>query len=290
MFKIITDNGSDLPKSWMQENDVDCIYLSTILDGKMINGKDVELSAADFYRMLSDGAQPSTSQINPEQAREYFEEHINDADEFLFIGISSGLSGTVSSVNNGVAEVLENHPDKKIAVVDTLSASVGEGIQVWHAVKMRNEGKSMEETVAWLEANRKQFLLAFTVDNLFDLWRGGRVSKTSAIIGTLASVKPFLIVDDDGKLAVPKKIRGRNKSLTYLIEAMQEHKATAYPENEEMVMIAHGNVPEDAEIVKKTIEEQLGYKNFMVCNVGPMIGVHTGGSIVVVSYKGDKRS
>ncbi len=127
MYKIITDNGSDLPKEWLQENNVGCIYLSTILDGKVINGKDVEMSAAEFYGMLSEGAKPSTSQVNPEQAREYFEEHIDEADEFLYLGIASGLSGTVGSVKNGVSEVLENHPDKKIIVVDTQSASLGQG-------------------------------------------------------------------------------------------------------------------------------------------------------------------
>ena len=289
MFKIITDNGSDLPKEWMQEHNVGCIYLSTILDGKVINGKDVEMSAPEFYGLLAEGAKPSTSQVNPEQAREYFEEHIDEADEFLYLGIASGLSGTVGSVRNGVSEVLENHPDKKIIVVDTQSASLGQGHMVWHAVRMRDEGKSLEETAQWVEDNKLHFLLAFTVDNLFDLWRGGRVSKASAVIGTLASVKPYLIIDDNGKLVVPKKLRGRKKSLAYLVEAMQEHKATAYPENNDMVMICHGNVPEDAEYVKELVEKELGYKNFLMSNVGPMIGTHTGASLVVISFMGDRR-
>ncbi|MBR1852167.1 MAG: DegV family protein [Lachnospiraceae bacterium] len=289
MFKIITDNGSDLTKEWMAENNVDCLYLSTILDGEVIADKDKELSAADFYQMLSDGAKPSTSQINPDQAREYFTEHINDADEFLFIGISSGLSGTVGSVRTGVAEVLEAHPDKKIEVVDSLTASLGEGLVVWYAVKMRDEGKSLEETTKWLNDNVQHFLLSFTVDNLFDLWRGGRVSKTSAIVGTLASVKPFLIVDPEGKLTVPKKLRGRKKSLAYLVESLELHKGNEYEGNKEMIMICHGNVPEDAAYVKQLLEEKFGYKNFYMSNVGPMIGTHTGASLVVLSFMGDSR-
>lgn len=290
MFKIITDNGSDLPKEWLAENDVDCIYLSTILDGEVIAGKDKELSAQDFYKMLSDGAKPSTSQINPEQAKEYFSEHILEADEFLYIGISSGLSGTVGSVKAGVAEVLEAHPGKKIEVVDSLTASLGQGLVVWYAVKMRNEGKSLEETAKWLNGNVQHFLLAFTVDNLFDLWRGGRVSRTSAIVGTLASVKPFLIVDKEGKLTVPKKLRGRKKSLAYLVENMELHKGTEFEGNKDMIMICHGNVPEDAEYVRQLVEEKFGYKNFLTSNVGPMIGTHTGASLVVLSYMGDERS
>ncbi|MBR1702773.1 MAG: DegV family protein [Lachnospiraceae bacterium] len=289
MFKIITDNGADLPKEWLVENDVDCLYLSTILDGEVIAGKDKDLSAADFYKMLSDGAKPSTSQINPEQAKEYFDAHINDSDEFLYIGISTGLSGTVGSVRTGVAEVLESHPDKKIEVVDSLTASLGEGLVVWYAVKMRNEGKSLEETAKWLNDNVQHFLLAFTVDNLFDLWRGGRVSRTSAIVGTLASVKPFLIVDKEGKLAVPKKLRGRKKSLAYLVENLEEHKGQDYEGNRDMIMICHGNVPEDAAYVKQLLEEKFGYKNFLMSNVGPMIGTHTGASLVVLSFMGDER-
>lgn len=290
MFKIITDNGADLPKDWLSENNVGCIYLSTILDGEIIAGKDKELSAADFYKMLSEGAKPSTSQINPDQAKEYFESHINDADEFLYIGLSSGLSGTVGSVKTGVSEVLEAHPDKKIEIVDSLSGSLGQGLVVWYAVKMRNEGKSLEETVKWLNDNVQHFLLAFTVDNLFDLWRGGRVSKTSAIVGTLASVKPFLIVDPEGRLAVPKKLRGRKKSLAYLVENMESHKCAEYAGNQDMIMICHGNVPEDAEYVRQLVEEKFGYKNVLMSNVGPLIGTHTGSSLVVLSYMGDERN
>ncbi|MBR1771837.1 MAG: DegV family protein [Lachnospiraceae bacterium] len=289
MFQIITDNGADLPKDWLTEHNVGCIYLSTILDGEIIAGKDKELSAADFYKLLSAGAKPSTSQINPEQAREYFEERIHDADEFLYIGLSSGLSGTVGSARLGVSEVLEAHPDKTIEVVDSLSGSLGQGLLVWYAVKMRDEGKSLAETVAWLNDNVQHFLLAFTVDNLFDLWRGGRVSRTSAIVGTLASVKPFLIVDEKGALTVPKKLRGRKKSLAYLVENMQLHKAADFDGNKDMIMICHGNVPEDAEYVRSLIEETFGYKHFLTSNVGPLIGTHTGASLVVVSYLGDAR-
>lgn len=289
MFQIITDNGSDLPICFMQENDIGCIYLSTILDGEIINGKERQLPAPDFYKLLSEGAKPSTSQVNPEDAKDYFEEHINDADEFLYIGLSSGLSGTVGSVKIGVEEILEKYPDKKIEVVDSLSGSIGEGLLVWYAAKLRKEGKSFEETTKWCRDNAKNCLLAITVDNLFDLWRGGRVSKSSAIIGTLASVKPFIIVDNEGKLQVVKKLRGRKKSLVYLVEYMKEHMGSRKAENDSMVMICHGNVPEDAAYVEEVLKEE-GYQNIMISNAGPMIGTHTGASLVVVGFLGDERN
>jgi DegV family protein with EDD domain len=290
MFKIITDNGSDLPESFMKEKNIDCMYLSTILEGEVINGKDKQLPAEEFYKMLSEGAKPSTSQINPADAKEYFEAHIDETDEFLYIGLSTGLSGTVGSVRIGAEEIMEKYPDKQIAVVDSLSGSLGEGLLVWYAAKLRDEGKSFEETVNWCKDNAKNCLLAITVDNLFDLWRGGRVSKSSAVLGTLASVKPFIIVDDEGRLEVTKKIRGRKKALNYLTEYMQEHEGSRKAENNEnVVMVCHGNVPEDAAYVEGLVKE-LGYKNVLVSNAGPMIGTHTGASLVIIAFLGEGRN
>ncbi|MCR5719234.1 MAG: DegV family protein [Lachnospiraceae bacterium] len=288
MFKIITDNGSDLPKEFLTKNDVGCMYLSTILDGEIINGKDKVLSAPDFYNMLKQGLKPSTSQINPADAKEYFEAHINEADEFLYIGLSSGLSGTVASVRMGAEEIMEKYPDKKIEVVDSLTASVGQGLLVWYACKLRKEGKNFEETVAWCRDNAKHILLAFTVDDLFDLWRGGRVSKSSAVIGTLISVKPFIIVDNEGKLQVIKKIRGRKKALGYLVDYMEEKMGSFGDCNRDMVAVCHGNVREDLNQVVDILGDK-GYKNILSNNAGPMIGTHTGASLVVLSFMGESR-
>ncbi|MBO4360140.1 MAG: DegV family protein [Eubacteriaceae bacterium] len=290
MFKIITDNGADLPKDYLSKNDIGCMYLSTILDEEIIAGEGKDLSAEEFYRMLREGAKPTTSQINPENAREYFEKHIDEADEFLYIGLSSGLSGTVESVIVGAAEVMEKHPDKTIEIVDSLTGSPGEGLLVTYAVKMRNEGKSLSETASWLRANAKHVLLCLTVDDLFDLWRGGRVSRSSAVIGSMVSIKPFIIVDNEGHLQVVKKIRGRKKSLDHIVEYMDEHMGSFRDANRTMVIVNHGNASEDAEYTAKAIREHFGFENIMMGNVGPMIGTHTGASIVVAAFLGEERS
>ncbi|MCR5684190.1 MAG: DegV family protein [Lachnospiraceae bacterium] len=288
MFKIITDNGSDLPRSYLEENGIDCLYLSTILDGKVIAGPGIDLNARDFYRLLSEGAKPSTSQINPSDAKDYFARHIEDSDEFLYIGLSSGLSGTVSSMTNGVAEVLEAHPNKKIEIVDSLAASIGQGIMVTHAVRMRNEGRSLTETAEWLRKNALGFNTIFTVDNLFDLWRGGRLSKGSAVLGTLIAVKPFMIVDDEGKLVVEKKLRGRKKALAYMVDYMEERLGSKKDMND-VIGICHGDCEEDAKYLEQLVTERLGFIRFLVSNVGPMIGTHTGASLVVLGFLGDNR-
>ena len=290
MFRIITDNGADLPEEFLKANDIGCMYLSTILDEKVINGKDVHLSSEEFYGMLKDGAKPTTSQINPGDAIAYFEEHQNEADEFLYVGLSTGLSGTVGSVRTGAEEFLETHPDKRIEIVDSLTGSPGEGLLVWYAVRMRDEGKTLDETASWLRENARHVLLAITVDDLFDLWRGGRVSRSSAVIGSLISIKPFIIVDNEGRLQVTKKIRGRKRALDYLADYMEEHMGKYRDQNRTMVMVNHGHVPEDAKYTADLIRERFGFENIMISNVGPMIGTHTGPSIVVVAFLGEERS
>ena len=288
MFKIYTDNGSDIPDDYAAEHGIETINLATIIDGVVYN-QGVELPKEEFYKRLAEGAKPSTSQVNPDQAKKFFEERIDEADEFLFIGISTGLSGTVQSVIAGAKEVMENHPGKRIEVVDSLTGSLGEMLLVTKAVDMRDAGKSFDETVSYVRENAIHACLAITVDNLMDLWRGGRVSKTSAVIGTVAAIKPFITVNNEGKLDAGGKIRGRKKSLDHIVDYMEEHMGSCRDMND-TIMVAHGNCPEDAEYLKNLIEERLGFKKFMVNSIGPMIGTHTGPTICLAGYFGETRS
>ncbi len=288
MFKIYTDNGSDIPEDYAAEHGIETINLATIIDGVVYN-QGVELPKEEFYKRLAEGAKPSTSQVNPDQAKKFFEERIDEADEFLFIGISTGLSGTVQSVIAGAKEVMEKHPGKRIEVVDSLTGSLGEMLLVTKAVDMRDAGKSFDETVSYVRENAIHACLAITVDNLMDLWRGGRVSKTSAVIGTVAAIKPFITVNNEGKLDAGGKIRGRKKSLDHIVDYMEEHMGS-YRDMNDTIMVAHGNCPEDAEYLKNLIEERLGFKKFMVNSIGPMIGTHTGPTICLAGYFGETRS
>ena len=288
MFKIITDNGADMPKEYALEHGIDTINLATIIDGVTYN-HGLELTTEEFYKKLAEGAKPTTSQVNPDEAKAYFEEHIDEADEFMFIGISSGLSGTCQSVMTGAREVMEKHPGKRIEVIDTLTGSLGEMLSVYKAVQMRDAGKSFDETLEFIKANVLHGCLAITVDNLLDLWRGGRVSKSSAVIGNIAAIKPFITVSNNGTLDAGGKIRGRKKSLDHIVDYMGEHMGS-YRDMNDIIMIGHGNCPEDAEYLKHKIEERFGFKNFMVNNMGPVIGTHTGPTIVLAGYFGEERS
>ena len=288
MFKIVINSSADLPRSFIEEHNLCCINLSYILDGKTY-GQGEELDIKTFFKMMREGAKPTTSQINPDEAKKVFEELIADNKEILVLGFSSGLSGTAGSLKIAAEEVMEEHADVKIIVIDTLCASNGEGLIDYYAVKMAENGASIDEVAKWVEDNKLNIAHIVTVDDLFDLWRGGRVSKTSAFLGTLASIKPLIHVNNEGKLIVIDKIRGRKKSLLTLVDYMEKKMGSRKDFNKDMVMISHGDVLEDAEFVANTIRERFGFENIMINNLGPVIGSHTGPSLVALFFMADER-
>ncbi len=287
MFKIITDSTADLPASFFEENEIGCLSLSYILDGESY-GQGKELDYKEFYAKMREGNLPTTSQVNPETAKTFFEDIIKDYDEILYLAFSSGLSGTYNSVQVAAAEVMEEHPDKKIVVIDTLAASMGEGLIVIKAVEMRKEGKTMEEVADWVQENLQRVVHVFTVDDLFHLHRGGRVSKASAILGTLASIKPKLHVDAEGHLILIGKVRGRKKSLAALVDYMEEKTANCR-DKDGIYTISHGDCLEDAEYVRDLIQERFGMTNCMISHIGPTIGAHAGPGTVALFFLGESR-
>lgn len=287
MFKILTDNGTDLPLEYLQEHNVDCLNLSYIVDGETY-GQGKELPWKEFYELMRQGKMPTTSQINPEEAREYFEKVIEIDKEILCIPFSSGMSGTYNSFCIAAKEIMEQHPDCKIVVADAMCASLGEGLMVHKAVELRDAGKSIDETLAWVNAHARNLAHMVTVDDLFHLHRGGRVSKASAVAGTLIGIKPIIHVDDEGRLSVIDKIRGRKKSLIKLVDAMEE-KTKGYEEGNDIIFISHGDDLEAAELVRDMIKERFGIEKFLINNIGPVIGSHAGPGTIALFFFGNKR-
>ena len=289
MFKLVTDNTADLPSEYLKEHNVDYMVLSNIMD-LVAYGKEKELDWKEFYAMMRDGKMPTTSQANPEEAKAFFEECIKENSEVLYLAFSSGLSGTFNSARIAAEEVMEEHPGVKVMVIDSLCASLGEGLFVHKAVQMRDAGKTMEETARWLTDHVQNFVHAFTVDDLFHLYRGGRVSRTTAIIGTLASIKPRLHVDHEGHLIVIGKVRGRKKSLNALVDYMEEKMGSWAQENrDDYVFISHGDSLEDAEYVRDQIKERFGMERFLINNIGPTIGAHSGPGTIALFFMGEER-
>lgn len=287
MFKIVTDSTADLPLEYLEEHKLGCMHLGYIMEG-VTYGCDREMPWKEFYAMMREGKMPTTSQVNPEEAKDYFKEFIKEDKEILYLAFSSGLSGTYNSAKLAAEEVMEENPDCRIIVIDTLCASLGEGLIVHKAVCMRDEGKSMDEVADWVNAHLQNLVHVFTVDDLYHLYRGGRVSKTTAFIGTLAGIKPKLHVDEEGHLILIGKVRGRKKSLTALVDYMEEKMGTFQAEND-IVFISHGDALEDAEFVRDQVKERFGIKNFLINNIGPTIGAHSGPGTIALFFMGEER-
>lgn len=287
MFKLITDSTSDLPKEYLKEHNIGCINLSYILDG-VTYGQDRELPPKEFFDMMRDGKMPTTSQVNPDEAKAFLEKAVETDREILFLAFSSGLSGSCSSIALAAQQVMDERPDCRIVVIDTLCASLGEGLLVHKAVELRDAGWSLDETADWVRENLLHMVHVFTVDDLFHLYRGGRVSKTTAVIGTLAGIKPILHVDNEGHLININKVRGRKKSLMSMVEYMEE-KTAGYGPGNDMVMISHGDAQEDAVFLRDQIRERFGIENFLIHSLGPVIGAHTGPGLIALFFMGNSR-
>ena len=283
---VITVNSTvDLPKEWLEERHVPVVPLKYTIDGE--NYTDMEgLSAKEFFAKLREGKMSVTSQVNPEEAAELLEPYVKDGKDVLHLGFSSGLSGTLNSMRIAGQMLEEKYPEAKVIVIDTLCACLGEGLLLYKALQQKAMGKTIDETAQWVEENKLHICHNVTVDDLNHLHRGGRVSKTTAVLGTLVQIKPIIHMDDNGKLQVIGKERGRKKSLNKIVDmAVEQSKGW----DNDIIMITHGDCIEDAEYVAKLVREKMGIDNILINNIGTVIGSHTGPGVVAVFCMGDKR-
>ena len=289
-FKIVTDATADLPQEYLEEHDIACMHMGYTIGGEVYGGETGKLMDwKEFYALMRAGDMPKTSQINPEESKSHFETYLAEGNkEILYLAFSSGLSGTYNSARIAAQDVMEEHPGCKIIVIDSLCASMGEGLFVHKAAEMREAGKSMEETAAWREEHVQNFVHIFTVDDLNHLYRGGRVSKTAAVIGTIAGIKPVLNVDEEGHLIPIEKVRGRKKSLLKLVDYM-EKRMGSYQEKNDIIFISHGDAEEDAQFVADEIKRRFGIEKFLISPIGPTVGAHSGPGTIALFFMGEKR-
>lgn len=283
---IITVNSTvDLPKEWLIERNVPVIPLKYTIDGETYT--DMEgLSSKEFFAKLREGKMATTSQINPEEAREYLEPYLKEGKDVLHLAFSSGLSGTCNSMRIAAEELKEEYPDAKVYIIDTLCACLGEGLLLYYALKQQASGKTIDETVKWVEENKLHICHNVTVDDLNHLHRGGRVSKTAAVLGTMVQIKPIIHMNQEGCLQVIGKERGRKKALNKIVD-MAAKQIQGW-END-LAMITHGDCVEDAEYVAKLVREKLGIEEVLINNIGTVIGSHTGPGVVAVFVMGNER-
>ena len=283
---VITVNSTvDLPREWVEERNVPVIPLKYTIDGQTYTDM-YGLSGKEFFQKLREGKMSVTSQVNPDEAKEAFEPFLKEGKDILHLGFSSGLSGTYNSMRIAGEELSEEYPDAKIIVIDTLCACLGEGLLLYKVLKLKEAGKSIDEIAQWVEENKLHICHNVTVDDLNHLHRGGRVSKATAVLGTMVQIKPIIHMDNEGKLQVIAKERGRKKSLNKIVDmAVEQSKGW---END-MVMITHGDCIDDAEYVAALVREKMGVSQILINNIGTVIGSHTGPGVVAVFFMGSQR-
>lgn len=286
-YIITTDTTADLPEDYIKKHDLGIMSLTYTLEGTTYS-KENPLEVRLFYEKMRNGSMPTTSQVNPENAKNIFLPYLKDGYDILHIAFSSGLSGSYNSARIAAEELSEDFPDRKIMVIDSLAASLGEGLLVHKAVMLKEQGADLDTVADWVEQNKLHIVHNFTVDDLFHLHRGGRVSKATAILGTMINVKPILHVDDEGHLIALSKVRGRKKSLQALVDSMEKQMGT-YKNQNDIVFISHGDSLADAQYVADLVKQRFGIESFLINYVGPTIGAHSGPGTIALFYMGDYR-
>ncbi len=287
---IVVDSCCDLPLSYVEENSD---YLDVI--GMPVNINDFDyfddlgktFTHDEFYSKLREGIIPSTAQINAYRFLETFSKHLNDGNSIIYIGFSSNLSGTYNSSLQGIELSKEDYPNGDILSIDSKSASIGQGLLVMKAIEMIKENQSKDSIVEWIESRKLDVRHWFAVDDLNYLKKGGRISSASAAIGTLLSVKPILTVSDDGVLETHSKVKGRKKSIKFLAnEVKKEHKKDKY----QKIIIGHGNVKEDAEVLKEMLHGEIEEENIIISELSATIASHVGPGMLAIAFLGDTRN
>lgn len=284
-YKIITDSGCDLPGQWLSRLDVQAVPLIVNYKGEALEDS-VDGRIQEMYNGLRAGEAASTSAVNPSRWEALMEPVLAQGQDLLVIAFSSGLSTTYQSAVIAANDLKEKYPDRKIIVVDSLSASLGQGLLVWYACQKKTEGLSLEELATWVESNRHHLCHWFTVDDLMYLKRGGRVSATTALVGTMLKIKPVLHMDDEGHLINMSKTRGRKASIEALADKAVEL-GKGYDNS--TMFICHGDCLEDAQYLAQLAKEKCGVKDVLIGYTGAVIGSHSGPGTLALFFMGEKR-
>ena len=284
-YRVITDTGCDYPEQMYQDLNLGLVRLTVNFRGESVNTYSEEW-LKDMFNGLRAGESASTAAANPMDWADVIEPVLAGGEDALVLVFSSGLSTTYQSAVIAANELMEKYPDRKVNVVDTLCASLGQGLFVYYACKKRDEGLDLEALTAWCEEKKFNLCHWFTVDDLMYLKRGGRISATTALVGTMLQIKPILHMDDEGHLINVSKVRGRKAAIEAIAKKLGE---TGLPGENDTIFICHGDCMEDAQYLGKLAKEKYGVKNVFIYYVGAVIGSHSGPGTLSIFYLGQHR-
>ena len=283
-YQIITDSCCDLTDAQLQSLQVRCANLTVMYNGENHTSFSDPAAVKAFYDEIRGGVMATTAAANPDDWAQMMKPALEAGEDVLVITFSGGMSTTYQSAVIASKDLLEEYPQRKIIVIDSLAAALGQGLLVYHACHKRDEGMGIEELAAWVEENKFHVAHWVTVDDLSHLKRGGRISATSAIVGSMLNIKPIIHVDNDGHLINTAKVRGRKAAMEYLVKKFTET-CTDF----DTVFIGHGDCPEDAATLEAMLREAHPIKEVVTGYVGPVIGAHTGPGVLVVFFMGTSR-
>ncbi len=284
-FQIITDSCCDFPTPMYGQLGLTFVPLTVEFRGNTSDDRNDD-TLKDMYQGLRAGEVAKTSAVNPSRWSQAMEKALAAGKDVLVLAFSSGLSTTYQSAVIAAEELKDEYPDRKIQVIDTLCASMGQGLLVWYACKKRDEGLSLDEVAQWVLDNRLHLCHWFTVDDLMYLKRGGRISAATALVGTMLQIKPLLHVDDEGHLINMTKTRGRKAAIDAMVKKAQE--LGAGYDNSTM-FISHGDCLTDAEYLSRQLKEKCGVKDVVISYVGAVIGSHSGPGTLALFFLGSHR-
>ena len=287
-YKIITDSCANLTDSQIEEYGVEILslkyYIGDTAYESYIKGEKIDYS--NVYRILREKGKITTSLANRDDCDKAILPILEAGEDALILAFSSGLSGTCQNIINSAEDYREMFPDRKIIVVDTLAASMGEGLLVHYAVELQKQGKTMEEVAQWVEDNKLKLCHTFTLDDLFFLKRGGRLSGTSAIVGSLMNIKPLMHVANDGKLYVTGKARGRKAAMNHLIDSVGEKGVDL--ENQ-VIFLVHGDCEDEARVIGEEVKKRYNVKDVIYNCLDPVIVSHSGPGTLAIFFLGNER-
>ena len=286
-FIIAAASTADMPAEYFTEHNVPVIRYAYTLDGKLFEDDCKEESREQIYQQMREGALLTTSMINEVTYYVFFKELMESGKDVIFLDMTRQISSSFSNAEHAAVRIQEAYPNQRFVLLDTLCVSGGLGMLLYYMVKLKEEGSSFDEVIAWAEANKRHIIHWFTVDDLNYLKRGGRVSNAAALVGALFSIKPVLYVSDDGKLVAAAKLRGRKAALLDILERMKND--FTKPDGKE-VFILHADCLEDAEFMRdKVLETFPTVAKVTITNLGIVIGAHCGPGLFTIFYLGDKR-
>ena len=285
-YVIISDLTMDLPSDLKDSFDILTLPMDVLIDDKVYSSDSVDI--CEFYEKIRQKVPVFTTQINPSEFEEYFSKYFDQGKDIIYLCLSSKLSGMYNSACLAMNELKTRFPERKLRVIDSLSASLGMGYLAFKASKMRSQGAGIDETADWLDKNKHKICHWFVVDDLYHLKRGGRISGSTAFVGSIMNIKPILKIDKDGALSVCESVRGRKKAFATLISKLEECIQKKDMSNEP-IYIAHADCEDDAKFLAEEISKKFGIKNVVIHSITPVIGAHTGADTLAIIFPGIER-